>query len=241
MTEPRFGFEPNSDDNDEISLWALGSLLLRWRWTIIALALVGASMGITKGLSSRREYVSTATFIPQGSEGGVSGLALAASQFGIRVPTSGSAWTPSVYVELLHSQTLLERIAFDTVAVREESGRRAVVMNLLAVGAPTPSLQADLAVRALRAIVQVSEDKKLGAVKLSVFTAWPSVSLALAERLLREVSLLNLETRKSQATAERRFVDVQAGEAERALREAEDRLQLFQQRNEPSVARRHSH
>jgi uncharacterized protein involved in exopolysaccharide biosynthesis len=68
-------------------------------------------------------------------------------------------------------------------------------------------------------------------VKLSVTTRWPSVSLALAERLVQSVNQFNLETRKSQAAAERRFVEVQVGEAERALREAEDRLQSFLQRN----------
>ena len=45
------------------------------------------------------------------------------------------------------------------------------------------------------------------------------------------VNQFNLETRKSQATAERQFVEVQAAAAEQDLRATEDRLQSFLQRN----------
>lgn len=231
MTEPTAGPAPELQDDDEISLLTVANVLLRWRRTIIALVVFGAAVGLAKGLTSTRVYVSTATFIPQGSGEAASGLAFAASQFDIRMPSSGGGWGPPMYVELLRSRMLLERIALDTVVVTEEGGRRVALMDLLEVEAPTLARRTELAVHALGSIVTASENKKLGAVKLSVTTRWPSVSLALAERLVRGVNQFNLETRKSQAAAERQFVDVQAGESERALREAEDRLQSFLQRN----------
>jgi uncharacterized protein involved in exopolysaccharide biosynthesis len=49
--------------------------------------------------------------------------------------------------------------------------------------------------------------------------------------VLRGVNRFNVETRKSQAAAERQFVEGQAVAAERALRTAEDRLQVFLQGN----------
>lgn len=224
--------EPVHHEDDEMSVLALGSVLLRRRRMIIALGLLGSALGLAAGLSRPRVYVSGAVFIPQVSEGGASGLALAASQLGIRVPSSGgAAWGPPVYVELLGSQALLEPIALDTVVVAEEGGRRVAIMDLFRVKAPTPARRTDLAVSALRRIIKASENRNLGAVKLSVTTKWPSVSLALAERLVRGVNQFNRETRKSQAGAERQFVEAQAREAERALRESEDRLQLFLQRN----------
>ncbi len=231
MTEASAGPAPVLQDDDEISVFALASVLFRWRWTIVALGLVGAAVGLAKGLTSTRVYVSAATFIPQGAEGEASGLALAASQFGIRVPSSGGAWGPPVYVELLHSRALLEPIVLDTVVAAEQGGRRVALMDLLEIEAPTPERRTDLGVRALGGIVKASEVKALGAVKVSVTTQWPSVSLALAQRLVRGVNKFILETRKSQAAAERQFVEVQAGEAERALRGAEDQLQSFLQRN----------
>jgi tyrosine-protein kinase Etk/Wzc len=86
-------------------------------------------------------------------------------------------------------------------------------------------------VSVLRGVVSAGEVKTLGAVRVDVTTKWPSVSLQLTERLVRGVNQFNQQTRKSQASAERQFVEAQAAEAERALRAAEDRLQEFLQRN----------
>ena len=82
------------DGDDEFSLLALGSILLRRRLTIIGLGLFGAAIGLGATLLSARVFVSSATFIPEGQESGVSGLAQAATQLGIRVPTSGGGWGP---------------------------------------------------------------------------------------------------------------------------------------------------
>ncbi len=89
---------------------------------------------------------------------------------------------------------------------------------------------------ALRDLVKVRELRALNAVEVSVTTRWPSVSLAIASRLVKGVGRFNVETRKSQAAAERQFVEARADEAQRALREAEDRLQSFLQRNRAFVA-----
>jgi uncharacterized protein involved in exopolysaccharide biosynthesis len=91
-------------------------------------------------------------------------------------------------------------------------------------------------VRALAKKVIVAEDKKLGAVRVTVVTKWPSVSYAVATQLVKGVNQFNLESRKTQAGAERQFVEGQALDAERALRDAENRLQQFSQRNRGGVA-----
>lgn len=218
------------EEENEISLFGLGAFFLRWRWMIVIPALLGMILGLAAGLLSTRVFVSSATFIPQGSEGTSAGFALA-SQLGIRVPTISGAWGLPIYIELLHSRVLQEPIVFDTVVVAERGGARIAFVDLLEVAAPTPAKRATLAVRALDRLVSTTEDKKLGAVKLNVTTPWPSVSLAVTERLLRRMIEFTLETRKSQAKAERQFVETLAGEAERALRRAEDGLQEFLQRN----------
>lgn len=233
MTEPGVVRDAAAVDSDGMSLLALANVVLRRRRMIIALGVLGAAVGLIVGLASTRVYRSTATFIPQGSESsGNSGLALAASQFGIRLPSSGGGtWGPPVYVELLRSHSLLEPIARDTIVVAEEGGRRVAVADLFKVTGSTPQERNELTIRALQGITTAAEVKPLGAVKLSVTTRWPSVSMALADRLVEGVNKFNLETRKSQAAAERQFVEIQAAEAGNALRMAEDQLQSFLQRN----------
>jgi len=231
MTVASAGRRTVLQEGDEISLLALGSILLRWRRTILALGLLGATVGLARGLLRTPVYKSSARFLPQVAEDAPSGLASVASQFGIRLPSNSGGWGPAVYAELIRSRGLLEPIALDSVVVLEQGARRAAVMDLLEVGAPTSSRRVERTVRALARIVKSSEVKTLGAVEVTVTTRWPSVSLTLAERLIRSVNQFNVETRKSQAAAERQFVEARADEAERALREAEDRLQDFLQRN----------
>ncbi len=218
--------------NRERSFEDFGSTLIRsWSRMLAGLGLAGSLVGVIYGLVTPRVYVSTATFIPQSSDNAMSGLELAASQFGIRVPTAGGMWGSPVYVELLRSRMLLEPIGLDTLAVPEQDGRRIAVMDLFDVPElPLPE-RTERTVAALRKAITADEEKKLSGVRLTITTEWPSVSLTLADRLVSAVNQFNLSTRKSQATAERQFAETQASEAERALRESEDRLQAFLQRN----------
>jgi uncharacterized protein involved in exopolysaccharide biosynthesis len=230
MTVPESVRAPARSDG-EISLIGLGAVLLRWRRLIMALCLLGLATGVAIAVSRPRTYVSSATFLPQGSENPSSGLAAAVSQFGIRLPTTSSAWGPSMYVQLLRTPTLLEPIARDTILVAEENSRRVAVMDLLEINKGTPAQRMDRAVQRLAGMVTATELRPIGAVEVRVTSEWPSVSHTLADRLVNGVNQFNLETRKSQAAAERHFVEERAAEAERSLREAEDRLQAFLQRN----------
>lgn len=233
MKEPVIYREPSRAGEEAVSLLAVGSALLRYRRLVIALGLLGGVAGLASGLLSRPKFSASATFIPEGNDiPTTSGLALAASQFGIKLPAANTGgWGPPVYAELLRSRALLSPIASDTLTVREQSPRPVAMMDLLDVEAPVPALRVERTVRALRKKLDVQEDKKLGAVKLTVTTRWPSLSFAVANRLVRGVNQFNLESRKTQASAERRFVEAQARDAERALRDAENRLQVFLQRN----------
>src|SRR5687768_9925069 len=103
MTQPDVASEAAYQKADQDSVLASANVLLRWRRTIISLGLFGVVLGLTWGLLTPYRYMSTARFIPQAAgEGANSALAAAASQFGIRMPSSGtSVWGPPVYVELL--------------------------------------------------------------------------------------------------------------------------------------------
>jgi uncharacterized protein involved in exopolysaccharide biosynthesis len=235
MTDPRSAGPGGRDEG--ASLWIVGVTLLRWRktvaWCVAGGFVVALGLAVVRG----QRYTTRATFIPETSDAlGASGLALAASQFGIQLPnTSGDAWGPAVYVDIARSRDLLEPITADSIEVPELEGRRVAIIELLDIGTVRPGLQTELALRELRKVIRVSEDKNLQAVRLTATTKWPSVSLWLVNRLVKGINQFNLETRKPQAAAERTFIEGQAAGAERSLREAEDRLQAFLQRNRGPV------
>jgi uncharacterized protein involved in exopolysaccharide biosynthesis len=226
---------PNTEQNDSdeagISLFTLASVLLRHVRLIAVLAVVGAAWGLA-GLGGTRVYSSSVVFIPQGASQ-PSPLAAAASQFGFQLPSTGvsGSWGPSLYVELVRSWPVLETILHDTVSVAEEGNRRATVSDLLAVNGRTPTEREERSVSALRSKVTAVEVKSLGAVKVTVTTKWPSVSATVANRMIAAVNEFNRETGKAQAADERQQVELQANSAERELRDAENRLQVFLQQN----------
>lgn len=233
MTKPVGARSPDLQVDGEVSLLALAGVLIRWRRLIAALGLLGGVIGLVLGQTAPQLWTATAVFIPQGSEGGSNsgGLAIAASQFGINTTGSGSSWGPPMYVELLRSRALLEPLGLDTVTVVEERDRKVRIIDLLGIDAPTVRRQTEIAAGSIGGMVKANEEKKLGAVRLSTTTQWPSVSLQLTQRLLERVNEFNIEMRKSRAAVERTFVEAQSERAIAALRDAEDRLLIFLQRN----------
>jgi uncharacterized protein involved in exopolysaccharide biosynthesis len=220
------------EQDEGISLVEWGTLLLQWRKFIVGSAFVFGVVGLASGLLSTRMYKSNVTFLPQGNTESASAISLAASQFGFQLPGGSTGdWWPAVYVEVLNSRALLEPIARETFAVAEEHGRRASLPDLLEIKGKSEDERVAQTILRLREIIRAGEDNKIAAVKFDVATKWPSLSLALAQRLVAGVNQFNLESRKSSATAEREFVDKQVAEAERNLRAAENRLQSFLQSN----------
>jgi uncharacterized protein involved in exopolysaccharide biosynthesis len=217
---------------DELSLWALGSVLLRSRRLIVIVTILCGVAAFMWAHTRPLRFASVATFIPQAAEGGgLSGMAAAASQFGFSLPVARGTWGPGMYLELLQSRELLEPMLQDTVVVAERGNRPMLVSDLFPVPAQTPGLEHEGRIRALSATINATEAKAVGGVRVQVTTPWPSVSYALANRVIQRVNDFNLQTRKSQSQEELKFATSQAVDAERALRDAESRLQDFLQAN----------
>jgi tyrosine-protein kinase Etk/Wzc len=225
------GHSIGQPDRDSHPLLALVNVMLMRRRMILLLILVGGVLGFLLGFMSKRTYTSSATFIPQGADNGASmDLALAASQFGLRIPASSGAWSPAVFVDLVRSRDLLAPIVTDPIDVPEER-RRTTLVKLFEIDAKAPAEQVERAVIRLRNHVRSREARSLGAVELAVTTPWPSVSYQVADRLLKAVHQFNLEARRSQAAAERAFIEPLVKQSEQSLRHAEDRLAAFLERN----------
>ncbi len=217
--------EPQAD------LAALGVAILRARRRLVgAAALAALGVGLVTVLLPR-EYAASATFIPQRADPASGGIALAATQFGLRLPGVDGGWGPALYVELLRSPAVLAQIARDSVRT-DSGGARRSVMELLEVPEVDAAERVELTVRALRnEVVVASDDKVLGSAQVTVTTRWPQASYEIAVSLLDQVNRFNVESRNAQAASERRFAEEQAREAEERLREAEDRLQDYLESN----------
>lgn len=219
------------DEGEEISVFAIGTTLLRNRWRIVRWAIAGALMTLVLVWTRPALYRASASFIPQGADPGRSGLASLAGQFGVALPTGGQSLSPDFYLRLITSRELLGRIARDTLIVPEMGGKRVAVEDLLEIRRGPAKVREEAAVDALSRHIGASASKTTAVVEFNVGTEWPSVSLAIASTLLNGVNEFNQRTRRDQAAAERKFVEGRLEIATTELRAAEDRFQQFLQGN----------
>jgi uncharacterized protein involved in exopolysaccharide biosynthesis len=158
----------------------------------------------------------------------LSGLA---AQFGVSVGATGSQ-SPDFYAEVLQSHQILSQLA-DTILVFPDGGtmRRGTLADFYDVDNESPAVRREDAIRKLSENLSVSTVLRTGAVRFSVQSRWPGLSLVLAERLVEAVNAFNLQSRQSQATAERRFNEDQLLSAGGELKAAEAKLLSFEQQN----------
>lgn len=219
-------------NDSEISFIALGTTLLRqWR-RLVAWVIIGTLVAVIPALFRSRVYTASASFMPQGGDVSRSGLANLAGQFGVALPTGENpSQSPDFYSRLLKSRELLGSIARDTFVVSEKGGKRIAFLDLFKIKGDSLKPREEKAVKKLGQIVSTSVVKSTGVLELSVGTEWPSVSLAITSALLDAVNEFNQRTRKSQAAAERKFVEGRLDAASTELRAAEDRLVGFMTTN----------
>ena len=217
--------------DDEISLWEVLAVLLRRRGTIVLTVLVCVGGGVAYTLLRPDTFTTQASFQPQGSEASASQLLALAGQFGVNVPgVGGDELTPAFYAELLASREILHRVADRSYSVE---GRGTVALtDLLEIEEDTEPLRVEEAIEQLRDdVVSIATGRETGILTMEVTTEWPELSTAIAERLLDEIQVFNLETRRSQAAAERVFIEARVDSARVALVTAEDAMQVFLQAN----------
>jgi len=225
-----------ADHSDEISLFAVGALLVRSRWLIARWALAGGVAALAAVWTRPAIYRASASFVPESGESPRSGLSSLASSLGVTVPTGAPSLSPDFYLALLNSREILEQIALDTLTVPEFSGKRVALEDMLKVGAGSAKLRQEAAVKELRRRIATSIDKATGIVTVSVATPWPTVSLTVVTDLVNGVNAFNQRSRRDEAAAERRFIEGRLVQATAELRAAEDALQRFLQSNRATAA-----
>lgn len=235
---------PQRPMDDEISLWEVLAVLLRRRGTIVFTTILVGGLSASIAHFRPLTYTTSTAFRPQGSEASSSQLLALANQFGVSVPgVSAEEASPAFYQELLSSREILARAANEPYDV--DGVGSVMLKDLLEIEDDTEPLRDEETIDWLREqAVSVSTGRETGTVTISVKTEWPDLSVAIAEDLLEEISLFNLDTRTSQAATERAFIQERAAEAEEELATVEDSLRLFleanrQWQNSPLLQFRH--
>jgi len=219
------------DPADDVSLFDALNALLRFRATIITLTVCVTAAMIAFALLRPRMYTSTASFVPEATRAPTSLSGLAA-QFGVTVPSQQSTESSQFYVDLLRSKSVLE-VAVETPYsyVTEQGPVTKTLVQVYDPREPTPVLRREAAVKRLNRSLSTGISSKTDVITVGVSAPDPRLAQQVNARLLALLSSFNMNKRQSRAREERRFSEERLQEAKAELRVAEDRLQVFLERN----------
>ena len=229
MTAPT----PEADlaETKQVSFLEFNILILRHRRFIGGCAVALFLVAMVALLFRDRQYTSSTSFAPQAADR-TPGLAGLAAQFGVTAAGPDVTDSPAFYADLFKTRELLTSILQGEYRFATAKGvESAKLIDVLKVRANSEGERIEKAITELTSLLRVELKTRTGVITLHVQLPNPVLAQEVAQRFLDEVSRFNLQNRRSRAGAERRFTEGRIVEIQQELREAEDRLQAFLQRN----------
>jgi uncharacterized protein involved in exopolysaccharide biosynthesis len=208
------------------------SMILRHPLAVVFVPLATALVVTAWTLVMPRVFTAQASFMPQGSSNSRGALSGIAAQFGFAIPGISGEQTAAFYADLLQSAEILRTVVDSPITVtRDARSVRTTLVQLLDAPGTTPADRRERAITKLRDRIRVTRGRETGVIRVAVTTRWPDVSQEIADHLLSLVNTFNLESRHSQAGAERAFIESRLAQVRSELRDAEERLLQFRQTN----------
>lgn len=234
----------NEVGGNDFSIIEAAAFFLRHRRLIFSLAIVLFVITVTFRLLADRQYVSSASFVPQASNP-LSALGGLAAQFGVTAPGQDPNETSAFYGDLLKTREVNTSVLQSEYRYPADSGVvTTTLVRVLPTGNGTAEMKLAKGVALLTRSLKVDVKARTGVVTLEL--AMPNAVLAqqVVQRFLDEVNRFNMQRRNSKAGAERRFMEGRLAQLHQESRDAEDRLQAFlttnrDYRNSPDLSFRH--
>jgi uncharacterized protein involved in exopolysaccharide biosynthesis len=192
---------------------------------LVAAAFVGA------GLLLPRTWSATAAFVPELAGDAGQRLGSVAAQLGIAVPAGAALQSPQLYGEVARSRQVLRAVVSARYEVTRPEPFAGPLVDYYRIPAGDSLRRVDLAVRRLGRELTVQASARTGLVRLGIRQRSPELAAAILRRVLEAVEDFNVRVRQTQAGGERRFVEERLAVAREELREAEDALERFLERN----------
>ena len=210
---------------------AIGALL-RYRRLVVGVAVIIGALAGTWVLLRPRTYTARASFTPQATRSELGALGSLAAQFGVTAATADGNQSPAFYADVVRSRVVLESLVRLPVRfVWRGKGYAGTYADFL----PTHHLDSlhkvAAAVLSLHDAITADVDTKTGIVQLATKTRYPALSAILTDSALARLNSFNVQNRRSQAAAQRQFLEQRITAVAGELQAAEDDLRDFAQRN----------
>ncbi len=214
------------------------NIVLRNRKLIAAISLLGGALFLLVALLLPPTYLATTTFVPDvGSSqnrlaglSGLGGLAGLAGQFGVTLGGDASK-SPRFYADLVKSREVMENVLLTRFPLPTSSGDSASLLTIMGTHGRDSLDRLQRGTKTLARNVAAQVNSQTGIVELKVETKDPVLSALVAARFVDLLNEFNAHTRQTHARERRRFVEERVADGERNLRQAEDLLRQFYEKN----------
>lgn len=217
----------NGDVSKEVSVLALVNGLLRHRRIVVIGAFVGLAAGAVSSALDARTHTAATRFVAR-TGGRTANLGAIAAQLGLSVPVAEQGESPQFFADLVTTRPVLEAVV--AAPLRDEAGAMQSLTERWG-GSGTADQQRARAVTRLLDRLSAVTAAKTGVITVSARANDATLAASIAARAVAVVDSLNRTTRRSQASAERRFTEQRVDSARRELRTAEGALESFLARN----------
>lgn len=208
----------------------------RWPWIVLG-PVVAAGLGALCALVWPKTWTATTSFVPEqalGSQntsilGAIGGLGTLLGDAGGASALAKLKDGPSTefFADVLTSQELLTATLKTPFADPGQPAAKKPLLDLIDVSGATPERQLGNAIRKLKRKVLVVISRRSSIVNLSVTLRDPTLSAAVANRMLELLNRFNLERRQRASTEQRRFAELRLLTAKAELDSAERVKQTF--------------
>src|SRR5215213_10350491 len=184
-----------------VSAVALFNVLLRYRVMILILTLLSGFWAGFKSVTSGKSYTTEAAFIPKGARG-QSQLGNIAAQFGVNINSGDVTQSSQFYIDLLETKGLLWPVAQKKYRIVTDSGViEGDLMKIYNIKPDRPVVMKVKTIEALEHAIKGTVSAKTGVITVTVATGNPQLSLQVAQNVLNQVNIYNLNNRQRQAAA----------------------------------------
>ncbi len=202
----------------------LANALLRHRRPAAIVGLITFVLAAIVIVTRPDRYTATASFMPQAPQSGGQ-LASMAAQLGVPLAVGDQTRSPAFYADLLRTRSILTPVA--RMPVKTAGGARVQLSALLDIEADDEARRQVRTRSRLNENLGVTTSLETGVVTFAVTMPDPVAAADVAAALLREVQRFDVETRQSQASAQRDFAASRLQELEAELRTLERALEEF--------------
>jgi len=224
--------------SDETIVGAI-NILLRYRRLVVALSVLGGLLSLLIALLLPPTYVAITTFVPDvgsaqnrlaGGLAGLSGLAGLAGQLGVSLGGDASR-SPRFYADVARSREVLERVLLTQLPSRGSPSDSASLLAIMRVQGRDSIDRLQRGTKKLARNVTAQVNNQTGIVELRIETKDPMLSALVADRFVALLNEFNAHTRQTRARERRRFVEERVTDGEHSLRQTEDELRQFYEKN----------